>query len=117
MELGAANNFDKFKWIVNAIKDKYMPYEEGLQQWDKTTEENSQNLILPPWLCQPYVRMAPDQHIKLVEAKQGESLNEVYIFNFTAYFKILLIILFNTRTWIIKGNFLILKVIQYQGKK
>lgn len=80
MELGAANTLQEFKRIVNVIKETYLSYHEGLKMWEFTTEENSQNLILPPWICQPYVRMAPDQHIKLVKEKEKEFLDGVIIF-------------------------------------
>lgn len=32
--------------------------------------ENDCNLYLPPWICQPYVRMDPNDHVKLLAEKQ-----------------------------------------------
>lgn len=64
---------EQFKVIVNELKDMYEPYHEGVQKWEMTTEDDTQNLILPPWLCQPYVRDSPENHIKKVEEKRVES--------------------------------------------
>lgn len=74
MQLGSANTLCEFKRIVNEIKNKYLPYHEGALIWENTVAENSQNLILPPWLCQSYVRIPPDEHIKLVEEKQKDEV-------------------------------------------
>ncbi|KRT83318.1 hypothetical protein AMK59_4355, partial [Oryctes borbonicus] len=68
IKLGAANSLDAFKSIVTEIKDIYLPYHEGKIKWDqRTTEEGSFNLTLPPWLCQPYVRLSPAEHLKKVD--------------------------------------------------
>lgn len=70
MRLGAANTLGTFKSITLEIKDKYEPFHLAKLSWSETTELGTQNLVLPPWLCQPYVRMQPDEHIKVVEEKQ-----------------------------------------------
>lgn len=54
----------QFRDIVNELKEIYNPYHKGLKKWESTTETDSQNIILPPWLCQPYVRASPDQSMK-----------------------------------------------------
>lgn len=70
IRLGAAHSLETFKSITIEIKDKYEPYHLGKLTWSETVEPTTQNLILPPWLCQPYVRIQPEEHIKLVEDKQ-----------------------------------------------
>lgn len=67
MQLGAANTLEIFRNIVDEIKDTYLPYHEGKIKWDQTVEEGCFDLVLPPWLCQPYVRLPPEEHLKKVE--------------------------------------------------
>ena len=57
----------EFRRINNVIKDMYEPFHEGESLWTDTTEANCENLVLPPWLCQPYVRACPEEHLKKME--------------------------------------------------
>lgn len=73
IELGAANTLGQFKDITNKIRLMYEPHHIGEKPWEHTAEPHSQNLILPPWLCQPYVRDTPENHVKKVEVKRQEA--------------------------------------------
>lgn len=70
IQLGAANTLEDFKQIVIELRDTYEPYHNGLLIWNNTTEEDTQNIVLPPWLCQPYIRILPEEHLKKVEEKR-----------------------------------------------
>lgn len=69
--LATAQNLHDFRQVCMKIKEKYLPYHEGKIQYEcnayhnLTREEFS--LILPPWICQPYVRMSPEEHTKKME--------------------------------------------------
>ncbi|PZC84453.1 hypothetical protein B5X24_HaOG205027 [Helicoverpa armigera] len=67
--LATAQNLDDFRRVCINVKDKYLPYHEGKLQFDN--DENitriGYNLILPPWICQPYVRMSPAEHTEKME--------------------------------------------------
>lgn len=63
---------EQFRIIVNELKNVYEPYHEGLKRWENGMEEGTQNIVLPPWLCQPYIRDTPENHIKKVEEKRVE---------------------------------------------
>lgn len=82
IKLGSANTLQAFKNIVVEIRDIYSPYHEGKLKWEQTTEEGSLNMVLPPWLCQPYVRIPPDEHLKKIEDHQDKSNDELVIFCF-----------------------------------
>lgn len=80
IRLGAANTIKQFHTISNEIKEKYLPYHTGEKSWQHTTEEGTANLILPIWLCQPYVRNDPEEYIKKMESLKNieEPLKRIY---------------------------------------
>lgn len=62
--LASAQNLDDFRLVSRNIKTKYLPYHTGEKQF--STDDHNYNLSLPPWICQPYVRITPEEHkIKL----------------------------------------------------
>ncbi|XP_018322803.1 tRNA-dihydrouridine(16/17) synthase [NAD(P)(+)]-like [Agrilus planipennis] len=73
INLGAANTMNDFRKIVNIIIAIYKPFHEGRQIWTKTVEENSMNLILPPWICQPYIRSSPQEHLNKLKQCEKEA--------------------------------------------
>ncbi|XP_012272901.1 tRNA-dihydrouridine(16/17) synthase [NAD(P)(+)]-like isoform X2 [Orussus abietinus] len=70
-QLARSSTIESFRKVVNALKERYLPYYEGRLIWQE--EKNDYNLELPPWLCQPYVRDSPEDHLSKVEAKKIES--------------------------------------------
>lgn len=84
IKLGAASNVEDFKKVTSELKDKYIDYHEGRNVWIQNVECESTDLVLPPWLCQPYVRMPPEQHLKLVESKvkAAEDNSQVSFYEF-----------------------------------
>lgn len=75
------------------IKEKYLLYHEGEISInnDESLSRNGFNLILPPWLCQPYVRMSPEEHTKKMEKLNTEQVtldnNLLHIHYFFFYIK------------------------------
>lgn len=69
--LATAQNFNDFRQVCMKIKEKYLPYHEGKIQYEcdthHTLTRQEFSLILPPWICQPYVRMSPEEHTKKME--------------------------------------------------
>lgn len=75
-ELAVANNLDKFRIVVEKIRGKYEPYHHGVKVYNPEEvdpsvmqEELAYNLALPPWLCQPYIRVAPEMHKQILAEK------------------------------------------------
>lgn len=67
--LATGQNLEDFKTVSANIKEKYLPYHTGQKHF-----ENNENitrcgfhLILPPWICQPYVRMSPENYTQKME--------------------------------------------------
>ncbi|XP_008212670.2 tRNA-dihydrouridine(16/17) synthase [NAD(P)(+)]-like [Nasonia vitripennis] len=69
--LAQNSTMESFRSVVQALKDKYLPYHEGHLIWRRENEDY--NLELPPWLCQPYVRDSPEVHVSKVEAKRVQT--------------------------------------------
>lgn len=64
---------DQFKEITETIRSMYEKFNKGDAPWTQCIEPDSQNVVLPPWLCQPYVRDTPENHVKKVEDKRKEA--------------------------------------------
>lgn len=90
--LAMAQALEQFVGVINTLKCKYLPYHLGEKLYNyeedkaspktesKDLDDNrlpDSNLNMPPWICQPYVRMTPSEHIKKMEEKQLDCL--VYI--------------------------------------
>lgn len=71
--MAVAVTYEAFREVVNCIREKYRLFHEGEAVWDgEPTEDDVPNydLKLPPWICQPYYRMPPEEHKQMLEEKQ-----------------------------------------------
>lgn len=71
--LAIAITYEAFREVVSFIRNKYLAFHEGQDVWDGEPTENDvpdYNLKLPPWICQPYYRMPPEEHKQMLEDKQ-----------------------------------------------
>lgn len=76
-DVGVAQTVAQFRGCVDKIKAKFEPYHTGKSIWQSesdATDDNqilNYNLSLPPWICQPYIRLDPVKHMeKLAEAQR-----------------------------------------------
>ncbi|XP_017465022.1 PREDICTED: tRNA-dihydrouridine(16/17) synthase [NAD(P)(+)]-like isoform X5 [Rhagoletis zephyria] len=75
-ELAVSNQLEHFRTVVDKIKSKYEPYHLGAKIYDVEEVDPSIlfikqgfNLSLPPWLCQPYIRLTPETHKQIIAEK------------------------------------------------
>ena len=66
-------SFEEFRHASEMIRDIYLPfYEKSHESWQNPEELKAFNLKYPPYLCQPYVRPPPEEHLKKME-----TINEI----------------------------------------
>ncbi|XP_015368294.1 PREDICTED: tRNA-dihydrouridine(16/17) synthase [NAD(P)(+)]-like [Diuraphis noxia] len=70
--LAKGQNRNDFRNAIMQLKEKYLPYHMGQLPWNNN--QNDYNLTLPPWLCQPMIRVI--QKSNLVELETNEELNK-----------------------------------------
>ncbi|CAB0019259.1 unnamed protein product [Nesidiocoris tenuis] len=63
-EIAKGAHLEDFRKSVIVLRERYLPYHDGVIPWN---HEPDYNLSLPPWLCQSYFRMSPEDHIKKME--------------------------------------------------
>ncbi|XP_054082705.1 tRNA-dihydrouridine(16/17) synthase [NAD(P)(+)]-like [Zeugodacus cucurbitae] len=75
-ELAVSNQLERFRAVVEKIKHKYEPFHVGAVVYDAEEVdpsvlviEEGLNLSLPPWLCQPYIRVPPEMHKQIIAEK------------------------------------------------
>ncbi|XP_012234613.1 tRNA-dihydrouridine(16/17) synthase [NAD(P)(+)]-like isoform X3 [Linepithema humile] len=72
--LATNSTMEAFRSVACALRDRYLPYHEGRLTWQ--IEKTDYNLELPPWLCQPYVRELPQEHVQKLQ--EGVSRKREY---------------------------------------
>lgn len=73
-EVATAQTIGQFRSIVNRLKDLFEPYHLGQRVWINENEQPTDyNLSLPPWICQPYIRMPPEKHMEYLAQKEKEA--------------------------------------------
>lgn len=72
--IATGHTVSDFRAIIDVLRNRFEPYHDGRAVYkpDIVNEqtESDHNLYLPPWICQPYMRMAPDDHIALLAEKK-----------------------------------------------
>lgn len=73
-EIAIAQSLHQFRSCVNRLKEKFQPYHMGQMIWvNEDAKPIDYNLSLPPWICQPYIRMEPEKHIQYIAEKERQA--------------------------------------------
>lgn len=79
-DMALAHSNDEFRAVVNRLAEKFRPYHEGIKPWNGEAKNDDNdnnnedykfdcNLKIPPWICQPYYRLPPEEHKQMMEEK------------------------------------------------
>jgi tRNA-dihydrouridine synthase 1 len=64
--IAKGQNLSVFRGAVATLKERLLPYHEGKSNFVMPEEVKARKLRFPPWICQPYVRPPPEEHLKKV---------------------------------------------------
>jgi len=67
-----ANDMEDFRLAVSMVRERLEPYFNGEETWQPPEDEPAAKLPLPPWLCQPYVRPPPEEHLRKLEETRAK---------------------------------------------
>ena len=62
--LAKASSADQLRTVVQNIEECFQPYHSGAEVWSPPSDHSISKLPFPPWLCQPYVRLPPEEYIE-----------------------------------------------------
>ncbi|EDW80232.1 uncharacterized protein Dwil_GK21069 [Drosophila willistoni] len=78
-QLATGNQMEQFHQVVDKVQSKYEPYQKGeliyTPEETESPSDSGQNLLLPPWLCQPYIRISPESHRQKIAEKERDAID------------------------------------------
>ncbi|CAL4096345.1 unnamed protein product, partial [Meganyctiphanes norvegica] len=72
--LSKCSTIEEMSMVAKDIKDRMLPYTTGNSPWEPKIDSPEANLPFPPWVCQPYVRIPPEQHLAKIQERQRQAL-------------------------------------------
>lgn len=70
-DLATKGSIGDFRKVTLTIRDRFLPFHEGVTVW-KEGYCDHYDLLLPPWLCKPYVRPPPEEHLRKMSELQNK---------------------------------------------
>ena len=74
--IAKGQSISEFRDAVLEIKKRYQAYHDKDLEWKEPEELKRLKLKFPPWLCQPYVRPPPEEHLKKLHEIQEKEKTE-----------------------------------------
>ena len=69
-------NLEDFRRAVVGLRERYLPFHTGDSEFELPEELEIFNLDHPPWICQPYVRPAPEIYLEKMRKIAEEEKKE-----------------------------------------
>lgn len=70
--IAKGQSMGEFRKAAETLKERYLPYVNGEKEWEEPEEVTLFKLKFPPWVCQPYVRLPPHEHLEKMKRIQEE---------------------------------------------
>lgn len=77
-ELASKGSLTEFRNVAFIIRDRFKPFHDGEVVWVEGYCENY-DLVLPPWLCKPYERPPPEEHLKRMSELQSKAAEKLKV--------------------------------------
>lgn len=74
-ELANKSTIDDFRNVARTIQQRFEPFHNGSEVWINGYCDNY-DLVLPPWVCKPYERPSPEEHLKKLIELQNKAKEE-----------------------------------------
>lgn len=71
-DLATKGGLAEFRNVALAIRDRFRPFHDGEVVWVEGYCDHY-DLLLPPWLCKPYERPPPEEHLKKMSECQSKA--------------------------------------------
>lgn len=68
--LSKTSTADEMMVVVKDLRERMTPYCTGDKPWTPDPGSDQARLPMPPWLCQPYVRIPPEEHLRKIQESQ-----------------------------------------------
>lgn len=70
--MAVSHEVGEFRKVVLELEAEFLEYHNGNKVFSMDNTANdpvSENLSLPPWMCQPYIRLEPKEHERIMAEK------------------------------------------------
>jgi len=73
--IAKSSDIKDFRQVVLRLKERYLDFHTGNKTFEEPEEISIFKLKFPPWICQPYVRPSPEQHLNKMKQIQEKEKN------------------------------------------
>lgn len=67
--IATAHKLSDFREAVHQLQTRFQSYHDGVDRFEETPLCASFDVKFPPWMCQPYIRVEPEEHKRVLAEK------------------------------------------------